>query len=300
MNRKFEWRLSALCLGVALTFSAWAGAPKPDRQGPFKIAFLTDVHLNIPNHNSRTQGMRQAVAHAKSMGAQLLIFGGDNADLDKLKASDYHRADSLFGVFKSVAEGVGLPAYYTIGNHDRFYYHSDGTPDPDGTALFNRNFGEADHTFDFRGIRFIVINSVLKGENQPYYYRPEQLEWLQGRLREAGTDRPIILITHVPLVSLYYPAMQGRIRDLDVIANFGEIWKLLEGHHIVAVLQGHQHLHEEMLSKGIWFLTGGSVCGNWWVGDLGGTQEGYLMLTCDPATDTYSWEYVDYGWIPEK
>lgn len=266
------------------------------KSGAFQIAFLTDVHLNRDNSLQRSQGMQKAVDHAKSKGVDLIIFGGDNADLDGLDKDRYQTADSLNTVFKRIAESSGLPTYYTIGNHDRYYFREDGSREDSGLELYKKHFGEVDYSFDHKGVHFVVINSVNRDAKHTYRITDEQKAWLTSDLSALSSGTPVFVITHVPLQSLYYPAVEGTIVPTDMVENFKEVWDILEGYNTIAVLQGHQHLHEELLSKGLWFLTGGAVCANWWRGPLFGTEEGYLLLTLDPTSESYDWDYVDYGW----
>ena len=276
------------------------GAYQAPDSGSFKVAFLTDVHLDITDNLHQTAGFTQAMKDVKSRGVDLIIFGGDNAFFDGKGPQDYAAVDSTLTVFRSIAESAGVPVHYTIGNHDRYYYNSDGTRDDAGMKMYEKHLGETTYSFDHKGVHFLVINSVKPHPWHSYYIDDKQLEWIKSDLDALPEGTPVIVSTHVPLQSLYYPAMSGTVVPTDMIDNFKVLWDLLAQYHTIAVLQGHQHLYEEMLSKGLWFVTGGAVCASWWSGDLAGTQEGYLLLTLDPKADQYHWEYIDYGWDPTK
>jgi hypothetical protein len=69
---------------------------------------------------------------------------------------------------------------------------------------------------------------------------------------------------------------------------------LFENYNLKLVLQGHQHLYEEIKVKDVQFITGGAVSASWWGGPYYGTEEGFLLLKF--SDDDFSWQYVDYGW----
>ena len=69
---------------------------------------------------------------------------------------------------------------------------------------------------------------------------------------------------------------------------------MFKGKNLKLVLQGHQHLYEEIKTLGVQFVTAGAVSANWWGGNYHGTEEGYLLVKIDG--DKFTHEYVDYGW----
>ena len=94
------------------------------------------------------------------------------------------------------------------------------------------------------------------------------------------------------------------IRKEDVLSLPGQIYEdieltppadLLKQYNVRLVLQGHQHIHEEIQERGRWFVTGGGICASWWSGPLADTEEGYVLVHVGDNGDL-SWEYIDYGW----
>lgn len=289
-----------LTLAAVLMTTAMGTAQAQESETAFRIAFLTDVHLDITDQLRQTEGFKQAMEDVATRDVDLVLFGGDNAFFDSKGSKDYAAVDSTLTAFESIARSTGLPTYFTIGNHYRYYYNADGTKDPTGLRMFEKHLGKTTYSFDHKGVHFLVINSVEPQPWHSYHISDEQLDWIKSDLEVLPVGTPVFVSTHVPMQSLYYPAMDGTIVPTDMIDNFKVLWDLLQQYHTVAILQGHQHLHEELLSKGLWFLTGGAVCASWWSGPLAGTEEGYLLLTIDPAKDDYHWEYIDYGWGVRK
>jgi hypothetical protein len=107
-----------------------------------------------------------------------------------------------------------------------------------------------------------------------------------------------VLIQHVPVYSLYYPAVEAKFSPWDVVCNFREELNLFREHNLKLVLQGHQHIHEEILMQDVQYITGGAVSANWWKGSFHGTEEGFLLVQARDDGE-FEWEYVDIGWLPE-
>lgn len=295
MKRIFINWLSAMALVGALTGCSQT-ATKEKRQESetkFSFAFLTDVHLNKENRGNGEEGLRQALAHAKNQGVDFVLFGGDNTDSDGLGNAE-QTADSLQARFKQIVDDSSLPAYYTIGNHDR-YYLENGKVDSLGFKLFEKRFGETYYAYTHKGVHFIVLNSLYPTAEGAYSVNAEQLAWLKADLENVGTEMPIILSIHVPMLSLYYPVVEGNFKPLDMIQNTKELFELVNSYNVQLILQGHQHIYEQIQERNRWFVTAGAVSAHWWNGSFLETEEGYLLVEVD-NNNQVSWSYVDYGW----
>ena len=270
-----------------------------EKEVAFKFAFMTDVHMSHNNAETSAAGLKQALDHAKSENVDFVIFGGDLMDLDHLQPQDSVKAESVVERFKSVVAESGVKAYFTIGNHDR-YYTFQHEADSAGFKLFEMHFGDTYYSFDHKGVHYVILNSVqINEETKNYSVGPMQLEWLKADLATISPETPLVVVTHVPFQSLYYPAMEGMVKDVDMFSNFKEVWDLLLGYDLKVIFQGHQHLYEEMFVNRTHFVTGGAVCASWWGGPLLDTEEGYMLV--DVYDDgSMSWRYMDYGWEAEK
>lgn len=297
---KFSILISLLIIASLGSCSQRSNSEAKDKSSDniFSFAFLTDVHLNKDNKGNGNAGLEQALNDAKSKGVDFVIFGGDLTDLDGLKPEQEQTADSLVTIFKSIVDKSGLQAYFTIGNHDRFYTFN-GQPDSSGFSMFEKHLGKTYHSFNHKGVHFVVINSVQHDSGHSYFVNDDQFRWLENDLANIGKETPLVVITHVPFQSLYYPAVEGKIVPTDMFENFKQVWDLLLNYNLKAILQGHQHLHEELFVKDTWFLTGGAVCAGWWGGEFHRTEEGYLLINVD-SQENFAWEYVDYGWNVKK
>lgn len=84
-------------------------------------------------------------------------------------------------------------------------------------------------------------------------------------LQKVDSEIPVVVSTHVPFPSRYYPT-----------------------------LQGHMHHYEEIKVKGVQFIRAGAVSASWWGGAYRGAEDGYLLLHTDG--DDFQWKFIDYGW----
>jgi len=266
---------------------------KSAKKEKFSFAFLTDIHLN-KGDNGCFDGFKKAIDSAKKSGADFLMTGGDNVDIDVL-GNDAKTAHELYGRLAKIIHKSDIPFYPTMGNHDRFW----GAEKNDSLyneGLFEKYIHESYYSFNHKGWHFIVLNTAQTCNNN-YCVNKEQKEWLARDLAQIDTETPIVVSAHVPFLSVYYPALRGEYTSTDTFSNFKKIWDMFENKNLKLVLQGHMHLYEEIKVKGVQFITAGAVSASWWSGAYYGTQEGYLKVNING--DNFDWEYVDYGWEVE-
>lgn len=262
----------------------------------FSFAFLTDVHVNGNSQTRSLEGFSQAIRSAEAKGVDFILTGGDNVDVDGMKGDQREAATQLYRGYKATAERSTVPFYYTIGNHDR-YWGAGADNGNYGEWLFESFFGKTYYSFEHKGWLFIVLNSTQICDGT-YCVDDEQREWLANLLAKTPPRQPIVVSTHVPFLSLYYPVLEGRYTATDTFANQKQIFDMFGNHNLKLVLQGHQHLYEEIKVKGVQFITAGAVSANWWSGPFHGTEEGYLKVDVDG--EHFTWEYIDYGWEVSK
>jgi hypothetical protein len=290
MNRKNFLRTAVLAV---ILFSPLLHAQQNGTK--LRFAFATDVHLNREYANDRLSGFKQALDSIRASGAEFIIFGGDLNDVSGMSQDiDRQTAESLYAVFRQTVDGTGMEYFPTIGNHDRYFDPASGHTE--GDEMFKASFGRSYYTFEKAGVRFFVLNSVQqKKDAGGYFVGDEQMAWLRRELAGVSTATPIVLSTHVPVYSMYYPVVEGKYVSADVIANCREVLDAFETHNLALVLQGHQHLYEELFLQGVRYITGGAVSASWWGGAFHGTQEGFLLVEVDGG-NRFTWQYVDCGW----
>jgi len=262
-------------------------------QQKFSFAYFTDLHLNKDENTNSFKGLEQAISVAKKSNIDFVLTGGDNVDVDAMKTEQLETAKGLFQRYKDIVTNSGLKWFYTIGNHDRYWF-SEGES---GAGLFSSFFGKPYYSFEHKGWKFIILNSTEICNNK-YCISDTQKNWLIAELEKTAAGQPIIVSSHVPFLSLYYPVLEGYYTDADTFVNQKDVRSLFDKHNLKLVLQGHQHLYEEIKVKGVQYITAGAICAGWWGGAFHGTEEGFLKVSLDG--DNFSWDYVDYGWEVAK
>jgi Icc protein len=272
---------------LALLGASAACAAVPALAAPpassFDFLFLTDCHIQ-PELDG-THGVDLAMRRARTIRADFAIQGGDHV-FDALGVTQA-RAAQLFDLYGKTEQDLGLKVHHTLGNHDIFgIYPASGAGPADpgyGKQMFADRFGPTYYSFDHKGHHFIVLDSVGITPDHHYAARvdQDQLDWLAKDLAALRPGTPIIVTTHIPLVtavpSYTQPAPQAA--SGGGFNNGPAAIKLFEGHNVLAVLQGHTHVNETVMWHGIPYITSGAVCGNWWHGSRLGTPEGFTVVS---------------------
>jgi 3',5'-cyclic AMP phosphodiesterase CpdA len=272
--------------------------------GDFTFLFLTDTHLQ-PELNA-AQGCDQCFKKARTIKSDFAIQGGDHV-FDSLGVGR-ERATSLFDQYRKTEQDLSMKVYHTLGNHDCFgVYPTSGITPADplyGKKMYEGIFGNAYYSFDHKGVHFIVLDSIGITADRAYEGRidAEQLAWLAADLKALKASTPIIVSVHIPLVTAFGaytapPATPPAHHGLSV-ANAYEVIALFEGHNVLGVLQGHTHINETVIWKGVPYITSGAVCGNWWHGTRLGTREGFTVVRVENGKlatnyETYGFKSVD-------
>ncbi len=300
-RRRFLRRLTAGGAAYVMPFpSAAIGATRRPSPGALRLVFYTDVH-------ARTEwdtplALEKAADAINAQRPDFVFAGGDliTEGLESSAATVAPRWDAYMAMHRAIKPDI-FPA---IGNHDLVAaIPADGTPpSADPRAIYRDKLGveRTYYAFDTAGYHFIVLDSIeVTGDEFKYQglLWPEELEWLRADLAGVSRHKPIVLVTHIPLLTVFFAATKGSTfaagRNQVVVNNAG-VLRLFSDHHLHLVLQGHLHVHEMMRWRRTTFITGGAVCGKWWRGSWQGTEEGFCVVTL--RDHRIAWDYVDYGW----
>jgi len=276
---------------------------KNKEKDSFSIAFLTDIHLQ-PEKNA-VKGFTQALDSVNKLKPDFIITGGDLI-MDALGQS-FGRADSLYNLYSEIIKKSESPVYNTLGNHEIYGIYKRSNADPAnpeyGEKMFEKRLGQSYQSFDHKGWKFMIINSIEDTKKGKYVGQVDsvQISWIKSELEKTDPLTPIAISTHIPFITASTQKYGGSTLPNDsstVVYNSKEVIDLFKEHNLKLVLQGHLHTIEDISIDGIHFITCGAVSGGWWKGPNQGFEEGFMHITFE--ADDFRWRYVDYGWEVDK
>lgn len=283
-RRRFLIGAGASAATLAVEAKSFAAPAKAGRQD-FDFVFFTDTHIQ-PELDA-AHGCSMAFKKMSREKVEFAIQGGDHV-FDSLGVPK-ERSLSLFDLYKKTEQELGMKTYHTIGNHDCVgVYAKSGVSLDDpafGKRYYEEHVGKTYYSFDHKGVHFVVLDSIGFTDDRRYEGRVDaaQLAWLGKDLGALEAKTPVIVSTHIPLVTAmdcYVPRPEKPEKHHGVsVVNSDEVLNLFAGRNVIGVLQGHTHVNEVVTWHGVPFVTSGAVSGNWWHGTRLGAPEGYTVVS---------------------
>jgi hypothetical protein len=200
----------------------------------------------------------------------------------------------LYSEYERGVSRIGVPFYQVIGNHD---LDQIARTDEGSTETFSRHFGSRYYSFDRGSVHYVVLDDVFwHGQGYMGYLDADQLAWLKADLALLEDGAPLIVLTHIPVVSTQFERSGGTTPGLGTsIANRDALYREIERFN-AHVLTGHTHESEHRWSHGVHEHVNGTVCGAWWSGDIcfDGTPNGYSIY--EIRGEEITWRYKATGW----
>ncbi len=268
--------------------------------GDFKFLHLTDTH--IQSEMRASEGCKMCFEHASKTRPDLALFGGDLVfDAAQQKSA---RAKSLYTMYGEAIKRLEMPVHAAMGNHDVFGIHpSAGVDRSDpgfGKKMFEDKIGPRYKSFDHKGVHFVILDSIELTPEGSFIggIDAEQIAWLKADLAKAGAAIPVVVTTHIPLVSAATQILDAGDRWKGLaVHNAREVLDVLWQYNTKMVLQGHTHIVENVEYNGCQFITSGAVSGNWWKGKRLSHAEGYGLI--EVANGQFNWSYRTYGFVAD-
>ncbi len=288
-------------LAAILVFACQTKSPTTQNndKNSFSFVFMTDIHLQ-PEERA-VEGLSQAIDTINNLNPDFVITGGDNI-MDALGVS-FERSDSLYNLYEQTIKSLAMPIYHSMGNHEIFGLYPESGVEANheefGKKMYNNRLSKNYYSFQHKNWQFIVIDGIGITEDNHYYgfVDSTEIKWLENELRVVGHDKPVAIVTHIPLLSVGRQIMGGpteAFNEGSIITNSHEVREILENYNVKIVLQGHLHFLEDVNYNGIHYITGGAVSSNWWRGQRYGMEEGFVMVNVNG--EDFNWEYIDFGW----
>jgi hypothetical protein len=285
-----------------------------------RVAHLTDMHVE-PVHKAG-EGFAACLRHVQDRPdpPHAIFFGGDCVMDSMEQGLDYTMTQwDLW--HKVVKHECGLPTCATIGNHDMWGWVKDKSNTTGNEPLWGKaraldalGLAKAYHSFDLAGWHFVFLDSLLYEPGNPHVYRAAlddpQFEWLERDLAAVAGQRPVMLVSHIPLYRRFTttnPATTSATTRRTPWMSAGRgvhgdserLTALFARHrNVMLAAAGHLHLRDSCQRDGVTYLCNGSVCGSWWTGkNRDNSDAGYAMI--DLYDDgSFRAQYVEYGWQP--
>jgi len=284
--------------------AVWA-IDSPDATAqPLRIVYFTDIHTRV--EWDTPEALRLASDAMNQHHADLILCGGDmiTDGYNGTSASVAPRWDAYLDMHYRL---VPTP-HVIIGNHDLVGVEPENgsEPEADPRSDVRRRLGieKTYRSFDHAGYHFILLD-VVQVTRDALKYRgivdDAQMAWLKDDLVGVRPETPIILMSHMPLLTSFFQrtdSITAAVPENRGVVNNREVLEVFSGHRLLLVLQGHLHVNEMLRWGDTTFITGGAVCGKWWRGTWHGTQEGYGVL--DIRADQVEWTYHSYGWTARR
>lgn len=188
----------------------------------FRFAQLTDLHLS-PNNPNPTEDLLRSVAQ---------INATDNIDFVLVTGDITEEGDrAMLEKAKSCLDLLKVKYYIVLGNHETKWSDS-------GCTAFGEVFGYERFEFEHKGFLFLGFNSGPLMRMAYGHVVPQDIRWMTERMEQAGKDKPVILVTH-------YPLMDG---DVD---NWYEVTDAVRPYNVRLFIGGHYHANKNLRYDGI-------------------------------------------------
>jgi Icc protein len=313
-------RESIITLGTAAAGAMlWGALPKPSlaeagppaRRRSLRLAHLTDFHVE-PELRAG-EGMAACLHHAQQLADKpdLILTGGDHI-MDSYDADDA-RTTLQWNLWHSVLKhDCSLPVRSCIGNHDVWGWSKSRSKTTGSEPNWGKrratemlHLDERYYSFDQAGWRFIVLDSVHNLPDQEGYIGKldePQFAWLKQTLADTPSTTPILILSHIPILSATAilwadrPDDDFRVSRALMHSDCMQLKDLFAQHpNVKLCLSGHLHSCDRVDYNGVTYLCNGAVCGNWWRGRHHDCDEGYAALNLY-NDGTFDHEYITYGW----
>ena len=301
MKRKSFLQTTAAVIGAG--FLPSFSKAETLKKRPIRFAHLTDIHVK-PGIIPET-GMAKALQHVQSLKDRpdFIINGGDLI-MDALEA-DKAKTQTQWDLAKNILQKENsLPIYHTIGNHDIWgWFIKNNRPEDDklyskAWVLETLQMKNRYYSFDKANWHFIVLDSTQLNPAGGYIGKldPEQFDWLQQDLKNTPSSQYIIIISHIPILSICSSQFFGKTEtngDLMIKRNLMHtdylvLKKIFMNYpNIKVCISGHIHLQDELEYLGIRYYCNGAVSGNWWGGAFQEFAPAYAVMELhDDGTTT--------------
>lgn len=283
--------LTGATLPLVARAEALNGPLNPRKKRVLRAAHLTDCHL-LPKPHAEA-ALRRVFREIKGLKdrPELILNTGDTI-MDSNGQTREVVAERWALWEKVVKEEAQLPIHSVLGNHDEWY----GPKEQDAAYQSDPRYGKAwavnvlkmpgrYYDFEANGWHFLALDSINRQTG--YHLDAEQMDWLKEKLVTLPAQRPVCVLSHVPILSLcslmYYvqrhPATEVKFPVYDMHIDAKTLKDLFyKRKNVRLALSGHIHYIDAVDYLGTTYRCNGAVSGNWWEGVLDEFPPAYAIL----------------------
>ncbi|WP_198440105.1 calcineurin-like phosphoesterase C-terminal domain-containing protein [Pareuzebyella sediminis] len=165
------------------------------------------------------------------------LFGNPYEAKFGLVAGDIvHENLGLYERHNRLMSQIGIPIWNVPGNHD---LNLESPNYQYATQTFKKVFGPDYYSFDYGQVHFLALNNVgFKGKGLGYegHIDTKQMQWIINDLKDVPSDKLIMIITHIPLITY---ANERTFPKIINTVNFKELLRILKRFQYVYTISGH-------------------------------------------------------------
>ena len=247
----------------------------PTRKRVLRFAHLTDMH--VQPEKQAGEGFARCLEHVQAQPQipELIITGGDHV-MDSFDADDARTAVQWDVFTKTWRDHCAIPAAHCLGNHDCWGWDNAKSKTTGGEANWGKRRSmdalgmpgpHPYQAFTKNGWRFIILDSTFP-EPGGYIARLDdvQFQWLAAELASTPLSMPVVVVSHMPIVSgTYIISDKEEVKkDRKVSASLIHIdgrrlVNLFRKHpNVKLCVSGHVHLRDRVDLHGITFVCAGA------------------------------------------
>lgn len=271
-----------------------------------RIAHITDTH--IQPHIGAAKGFEKCLHHIQNSSKKIdFIINGGDAIMGSHSASE-NSIDKQWELYKNVLKSENnLKVYNCLGNHDIHNKKSDlrSFEDAKIEAQEHLFLPKPYYTFDAGNWKVLVLDSVqgkISGKGYHGKIDEQQFEWLKNELKNTGNSTPILIVSHIPILSACvfldgknFKNGEWRVPETWMHSDTEELVELFAKYpNVKLAISGHIHLSDRIMYNQVTYCCNGAVAGNWWMGSYKQTKPGYAVI--DLYDDgTFENQYLAYS-----